>query len=350
MAKKRTKSPTPALSDSATPAAGSDSLIATWRTALVHRAQLHFAPYNPRSIDKSALSKLKKSVKRFSHTSKHEPSGKPLITLASNPTVNQRTWNIVGGHQRIQAIDANLSTTDYYLTVSLVDLDDAAERALNLALNNQSLQGQFDIALLEQVLLEIPSEQLDHTGFGKQDLALMLSEEGLATIFGESSEIAQQALAEASIVDTLATIRDSSKAYEEQQKANGQSDQPTADVADDDRGDAVESGSHESGTGAVSDRHGGKFQDVPGDSSEAQEETPTEGAKPVDKNSREALIARRHAYRSSVQDADDAQFYVAFVFDSSSQLDQVLSAMKLDTGTRYQPGAALAELAGVILE
>ncbi|MCY9286775.1 ParB N-terminal domain-containing protein, partial [Bacillus licheniformis] len=106
------------------------------------------AAYNPR-IDLQPgdpeYEALKQSMTRFGAV-------EPLVW-------NERTGNLVGGHQRFKIlIEENPKT----LLVSVVNLDEAEEKALNLALNK--ISGDWDDYKLEQVL-----EDLQHNNF---DLSL----------------------------------------------------------------------------------------------------------------------------------------------------------------------------------
>lgn len=82
------------------------------------------AEYNPREIRESALEGLKGSVGEFG--------------LVQQIIWNKRTRRIVGGHARLKTLDPE-GTTD----VLEVDLDSTREKALNLALNNKNIQGEF---------------------------------------------------------------------------------------------------------------------------------------------------------------------------------------------------------------
>ena len=53
--------------------------------------QIKHAPYNPRKIKSSELEKLKKSIETYK-------CYEPLI-------VNSRTWHVVGGNQRLRALN-----------------------------------------------------------------------------------------------------------------------------------------------------------------------------------------------------------------------------------------------------
>jgi DNA modification methylase len=84
------------------------------------------APYNPRRIDPAAMAGLEKSLERFGVV-------EPII-------FNQRSGFVVGGHQRLKVLRRmKVSQAD----VVVVDLDDTDEKALNLALNNLAITGEF---------------------------------------------------------------------------------------------------------------------------------------------------------------------------------------------------------------
>ena len=106
------------------------------------------APYNPRTISDHDLVALGRSMTSFGVV-------EPIV-------VNRRTDRIVGGHQRVKAAEAQGIGE---LPVVHVDLDEAAEKQLNLALNR--ISGEFDIDKLADVLreLETTGADLDLTGF-----------------------------------------------------------------------------------------------------------------------------------------------------------------------------------------
>ncbi len=105
-------------------------------------ADLAPAPYNPRTISDGALAGLGESIGRFGLV-------QPVI-------VNARTGHVVGGHQRLKVLEARgVESTD----VVVVDLPEAEEKALNLALNSQAISGEWTeaaLALVEQVARELP--------------------------------------------------------------------------------------------------------------------------------------------------------------------------------------------------
>lgn len=104
-------------------------------------ADLKAAPYNPRTITDSALAGLGASIDRF---------GLPVPIIE-----NKQTGNIVGGHQRIKAL---LKKGTKYTDVIVVDLPIEREQALNIALNNRHIQGDFDDEKLDALLAELGND------------------------------------------------------------------------------------------------------------------------------------------------------------------------------------------------
>jgi DNA modification methylase len=89
-------------------------------------ADLNPAPYNPRQISRSAMVGLRASMKRFGNV-------QPIL-------VNERSGYVISGHQRLKVLKAQrVRDAD----VVVVDLDETEERALNVALNNPHIAGEF---------------------------------------------------------------------------------------------------------------------------------------------------------------------------------------------------------------
>ncbi len=105
-------------------------------------ADLTPASYNPRKISDGAMKGLTASVERFGLV-------QPIVW-------NRRTERVVGGHQRLKVLVAEgIEETD----VIVVDLPESEEKALNLALNNPSIAGEFtdDLdSLLAEVQADLP--------------------------------------------------------------------------------------------------------------------------------------------------------------------------------------------------
>jgi hypothetical protein len=114
------------------------------------------AKYNPRKISDQALDSLVQSIERFGFVD-------PVI-------VNDRTGILVGGHQRIKAAK-KLGLKD--VPVVAVNLDQAEEKALNVALNK--ISGEWDLDLLRGVLEDVQAAGLDLslTGFSDDEWAAM---------------------------------------------------------------------------------------------------------------------------------------------------------------------------------
>jgi DNA modification methylase len=105
-------------------------------------SELRPAGYNPRTISDTALAGLEKSIERFGLV-------QPIVW-------NQKTKTVVGGHQRIKALE-NQGETE--ADVVIVSLPKKEERALNVALNSQAISGEFtkDIdALLDEIKIDVP--------------------------------------------------------------------------------------------------------------------------------------------------------------------------------------------------
>ena len=122
-------------------------------------SELSPAKYNPRKISSDALGRLTKSLSELGNL-------QPI-------TWNAKTGNIVGGHQRLKCYSA-LQKED--VEVWAVWLDEAQEKAANIALNK--LSGEFDLPALKDILEEIDTGEidLDITGFGMEEIAELMEQ------------------------------------------------------------------------------------------------------------------------------------------------------------------------------
>jgi len=86
---------------------------------------------------------------------------------------NERTGNIVGGHQRFKVL-RQLGFTEIDCVV--IDLDPEREKALNIALNK--IMGEFDMKKLGDVLKELEEQRdlLELTGFDRPDIDKIMQE------------------------------------------------------------------------------------------------------------------------------------------------------------------------------
>ncbi|MED1790815.1 MULTISPECIES: site-specific DNA-methyltransferase [Brevibacillus] len=121
------------------------------------------APYNPR-VDLQPgdveYEKLKRSIEDFGYV-------EPLVW-------NQRTGNLVGGHQRYKILVNEQGRRK--VEVSVVDLDEQKEKTLNIAMNK--ISGDWDEEKLAQVLADLQDSDLDITlsGFDDCEVTELLSE------------------------------------------------------------------------------------------------------------------------------------------------------------------------------
>ena len=95
------------------------------------------AGYNPRTISKAARERLRSSLRTYG--------------LASSLTLNTRTGRLVGGHQRHAVLLEELGP-DAEVPVSLLDLSDREEEALNVTINREDLAGSWDDSKLGELL------------------------------------------------------------------------------------------------------------------------------------------------------------------------------------------------------
>lgn len=131
----------------------------SYDTETISRSQIKNAPYNPRIMDEKAKKRLRKNI------AKHG--------LVAALTWNKRTGNLVGGHQRLEQLDALEKNKDYDLTVCVVDVDEREEAALNVQLNNPSMQGEWDLDKLANMTEEFELDLSDDLGFTESDIDFM---------------------------------------------------------------------------------------------------------------------------------------------------------------------------------
>lgn len=121
-------------------------------------SDLKYAPYNPRKIDDKELAKLKRSITEFGYV-------EPIVW-------NKRSGFVVGGNQRLKALrELEIEEVD----VVVVDLDDAKEKALNVALNK--ISGEWDFPKLKDVLTDIDTGDFDIelTGFDLDEIGELIA-------------------------------------------------------------------------------------------------------------------------------------------------------------------------------
>ncbi|RED34689.1 ParB N-terminal domain-containing protein [Paenibacillus sp. VMFN-D1] len=119
--------------------------------------------YNPR-VDLQPgdpeYEKLRQSIESFGYV-------EPIVW-------NERTGNMVGGHQRYKIMVHEQGCTE--LSVSVVNLDDQQERLLNLALNKVS--GRWDEEALAALLgeLQTAGAELALSGFDDMEINKLIAD------------------------------------------------------------------------------------------------------------------------------------------------------------------------------
>ena len=124
----------------------------------VHRSQIKNAEYNPRFMGEKEKKRLRAALKENG--------------LVSALTWNKRTGNLVGGHQRLEQLDALEKNADYDLTVCVIDVDEKQEAKLNVQLNNPSMQGEWDVGKLFEITQDFDLSMED-MGFTSTDAAYL---------------------------------------------------------------------------------------------------------------------------------------------------------------------------------
>lgn len=143
-------------------------------TETISRDMIKNAPYNPRIMDEKAKKRLRKNI------AKHG--------LVAALTWNRRTGNLVGGHQRLEQLDALEKSKDYELTVCVVDVDEREEAALNVQLNNPSMQGDWDFDKLAMMAEDFDLDLKDDLGFTETDIDFMFEGDDRFSKLFESKE------------------------------------------------------------------------------------------------------------------------------------------------------------------
>lgn len=124
----------------------------------ISRSEIKNADYNPRIMDKEAKKRLKEGLEKHG--------------LVSAITWNKRTGNLVGGHQRLEQLDALEKNKNYSLDVCVIDVDEAEEAILNVQLNNPSMQGEWDLDKLATITEQFDIDFSD-MGFTQLDVDFM---------------------------------------------------------------------------------------------------------------------------------------------------------------------------------
>jgi len=173
----------------------------TWK-----RSQIREADYNPRVITDQSKKKLKDKMK--------------AVGLLQPLVVNRKSCTLVSGHQRLASLDALErwkpdSGKDYELDVSVIDVDDATERELNVFFNNPSAMGEWDLDKLAGLNLEDGIDFGD-MGFEQYDIDMLFDGDSrFSQLFIDDEEVKKTEGA-------LQAVKDARKQGKEKMKEQNQ--------------------------------------------------------------------------------------------------------------------------------
>lgn len=163
----------------------------------LQRSQIVEDDINPRTITDENMRRLKASI---------EKNG-----LVGHLVWNKATGHVVGGHQRLSALDSLMRTKDYELDVLMVDMPLKDEIRLNVALNNQDAQGEFDFDAIAALATDFDLSLSEDFGFSDEVIDVNFPE------FSEEKEDAPAVSREAS-EDDIAKMKEAKKATRERNK------------------------------------------------------------------------------------------------------------------------------------
>lgn len=174
----------------------------------VRRSELKGAAYNPRSISAEAARRLRENLRKRG-------------LLGPAIVVNRPTMTVIAGHKRLELLDLLEQGADYYIDVTMVELTPKEEREQNVFMNNTSTQGEFDLALFEQLLKE-PEIKLEPEGMGFDILELedLLGPEAIGSLVPPPSEEQKEASKSAAeVAAEIAAIKAAKKEAAAQSRA-----------------------------------------------------------------------------------------------------------------------------------
>ena len=131
-----------------------------------------------------------------------------------DPLIVNQNMVVVGGHQRLKVLrDLGYDEVECVM----VDLDEANERALNIALNK--ISGDWDLELLESeiVILQDMDFDIDLTGFDDIELGELFSELGEMADGEDAAEVASVKLVDKFIIPPF-SVFDTRQGYWQERK------------------------------------------------------------------------------------------------------------------------------------
>jgi ParB-like chromosome segregation protein Spo0J len=165
--------------------------------------ELKRAPYNPRVALKpgdKAYERLARSIDEFDLV-------QPLVW-------NRRSGHVVGGHQRLEILKRRGVTE---IECVVVDLSNEREKALNVALNNPAVAGDWELQKLLDLVGELqllPEFDATLTGFSGQELRDLVLYPADAAMTAGDSEPQRSEDGEEMVTATLEVPRERWEAVE----------------------------------------------------------------------------------------------------------------------------------------
>lgn len=143
----------------------------------INRKDIKNAPYNPRKIDGNAKLKLRKSIEEHG--------------MQGTFVWNERTGNLVSGHQRLEQLDCLENRENYKVLVTIVDVDEKEEATINVLMNNPALMGDWDIDKLADMKIDYEIDFID-MGFDDLDVDFLFEgDERFSELF-DTPEVEQE--------------------------------------------------------------------------------------------------------------------------------------------------------------
>ncbi len=215
---KKKAAPSTESGESTPPALQKPKTFQAFERMTAMRSQLRPHEANPRTIDSSALKKLREALRKVGLVTSLIVNRRDVTN--GHPPAHQGQLVIIGGHQRCRAMDELRSydpatnENDYQIPIDVLSVSPAKERELIVFLNNTSAQGAWDYSLLGDLLTSPDVDPLA-TGFDRLELSQILDAGIIEQLFPGTSP---QAAAEAPILDAIAQVAADSKAYQDARK------------------------------------------------------------------------------------------------------------------------------------
>lgn len=129
---------------------------------------------------------------------------------------NRTTGHIVGGHQRLEALDSLMRTENYQLEVLEVQIPLKEEVKLNVVLNNTDNQGEFDFSALSELATQFDLDVATDFGFSDEVIDIQFPAIAEIAAVGEEGEPVPEKVASP---EEIARMKELKKEVREKLKA-----------------------------------------------------------------------------------------------------------------------------------